>query len=484
MGEEFSKEYRYPATPRTKMYDFYVLSYVGDLVERPEEYAPRGHMITLEDDVKTAAEEARKTIVTKLAAEIEEDVFQSIASEMRHAAVTADRMEESAYVLVDPEVSNKRIYLWQALEETIERGKDGRITFTYWDKDKKENFRAMNLKLHQTFGTNVKQMRADAKWLRGIYEGIEVDEGGFNPGDYKKVRERVGAERERFVRLAEKVFGDHHVFWGDEFELRVEWDAMSYAGEPWAAIARGWLGLKAARSVRDQAVQIDHIYDLQHNNGSVFNKLAKYDMGDGYEWLAEVLDYKRDVRSYYELIRNFVTGKMLVSSDCRIIALRAMKAVTGKTEEGAAQRERKRVGIPQVKKLKDGTKEWYLGGKLHRGDDLPAVEMANGTKEWWQDGKRHREGGLPAVERADGTKEWYLNGNLHREGGLPAIEDSDGTKEWYLGGKRHNADGPAVVQLNGRLQYWFLDGQPLSKKEWEKRTGKKSKTYSERLGVR
>ena len=39
------------------MYDFYVLSYVGDLVERPEKYAPRGHMITLEDDVKTAAED-------------------------------------------------------------------------------------------------------------------------------------------------------------------------------------------------------------------------------------------------------------------------------------------------------------------------------------------------------------------------------------------------------------------------------------------
>ena len=35
---------------------------------------------------------------------------------------------------------------------------------------------------------------------------------------------------------------------------------------------------------------------------------------------------------------------------------------------------------------------------------------------------------------SNGTKRWYLNGKLHREDG-PAIEWSDGTKEWYLNGK-------------------------------------------------
>lgn len=34
----------------------------------------------------------------------------------------------------------------------------------------------------------------------------------------------------------------------------------------------------------------------------------------------------------------------------------------------------------------------------------------------------------------DGTKFWYLNGKLHRVGG-PAIEEVDGTKHWYLNGK-------------------------------------------------
>src|SRR5574343_270254 len=44
----------------------------------------------------------------------------------------------------------------------------------------------------------------------------------------------------------------------------------------------------------------------------------------------------------------------------------------------------------------------------------------------------HRIDG-PAVERSDGTKEWYVSGKLHRTDG-PAVERSDGTKEWWVNG--------------------------------------------------
>jgi hypothetical protein len=40
------------------------------------------------------------------------------------------------------------------------------------------------------------------------------------------------------------------------------------------------------------------------------------------------------------------------------------------------------------------------------------------------------------VEYEDGTKVWYLNGKLHREDG-PAVESTDGSKAWYLHGERH-----------------------------------------------
>lgn len=63
---------------------------------------------------------------------------------------------------------------------------------------------------------------------------------------------------------------------------------------------------------------------------------------------------------------------------------------------------------PECKIHSDGTKEWWLNGKLHRSDG-PALERANGTKEWLLHGKPHRTNG-PAVEFANGAKVWWLNG--------------------------------------------------------------------------
>jgi len=117
----------------------------------------------------------------------------------------------------------------------------------------------------------------------------------------------------------------------------------------------------------------------------------------------------------------------------------------------------------------DGSKHWYLNGKLYREDNR-AFELADASKHWYLNGKLHREDG-PAIECADGSKYWYLNGKRHREDG-PAFEWSDGSKSWYLNGKLHREDGPAVEYASGD-KAWYLSGQPLSKEEWEKRTGKK-----------
>jgi len=43
-----------------------------------------------------------------------------------------------------------------------------------------------------------------------------------------------------------------------------------------------------------------------------------------------------------------------------------------------------------VKVYKNGSKEWYLNGQLHR-EDGPAVEFCNGTKQWFLNDKRYTE---------------------------------------------------------------------------------------------
>ena len=54
----------------------------------------------------------------------------------------------------------------------------------------------------------------------------------------------------------------------------------------------------------------------------------------------------------------------------------------------------------------------------------------------------------------NGTKEWYLNGKLHREDG-PAIKDHYDNKYWYLNGKIHREDGPAAENKNGHKEWWI-----------------------------
>ena len=64
---------------------------------------------------------------------------------------------------------------------------------------------------------------------------------------------------------------------------------------------------------------------------------------------------------------------------------------------------------------------------------------------------------------SDGSKRWYLNGKLHCEDG-PAVEWPDGEKQWYLNGKLHREDGPAVEYPNG-TKYWYLNNEEVTWKE-------------------
>ena len=96
---------------------------------------------------------------------------------------------------------------------------------------------------------------------------------------------------------------------------------------------------------------------------------------------------------------------------------------------------------------------------------------ANGTKCWYVNGKLHREDG-PAIEYADGSKWWYVNDKLHREDG-PAIEYADGSKCWYVNGKLHREDGPAIEWADGNKR-WYVNGVELTEKQFNKRNKKTS----------
>jgi hypothetical protein len=112
---------------------------------------------------------------------------------------------------------------------------------------------------------------------------------------------------------------------------------------------------------------------------------------------------------------------------------------------------------------RDGTKEWYVFGKRHRDNGLPAIEdPEEGEYSWYSNGHLHRDGGLPAVVLNGDRSQWWVNGQLHRENDLPAIDYALGRKEWFQNGKRHRDNGlPAVIDKHRNLfmYKWYTHGK-------------------------
>jgi hypothetical protein len=128
--------------------------------------------------------------------------------------------------------------------------------------------------------------------------------------------------------------------------------------------------------------------------------------------------------------------------------------------------------IPEMIVDNDGSRQWYLNGKLHR-EEGPAVEHPNGNFEWYLQGKLHRTDG-PAVENRtldtrvisnmalrrnrQALRVWYLQGKLHRTDG-PAVEWPGGTREYFLHGQLHREDGPAIETSRSDYREWWYKGE-------------------------
>lgn len=123
----------------------------------------------------------------------------------------------------------------------------------------------------------------------------------------------------------------------------------------------------------------------------------------------------------------------------------------------------------------DGTMKWIRFARLHRSNsnDDPALITPN-RKEWWVNGKRHRDNGLPAIcewlyDSEPIRMEWFVRDKRHRDDGKHAYFVTTATEtkmEWWVDDQLHNTDGqPAVVIINPitgrtiRKEYWVLGKQ-------------------------
>lgn len=105
---------------------------------------------------------------------------------------------------------------------------------------------------------------------------------------------------------------------------RLDWESH-FGGEAWAKICDSWFELKDTTNIKNLFIVIDHVYDLQHNTGIVFNKVPEYKKSGNYKWISQVLDYKASA-DIYDLI-NFTSPQI------KKLALTAMQIKKGKSLE-------------------------------------------------------------------------------------------------------------------------------------------------------
>lgn len=290
-------------TNKYLMYDFYMLDYLNNILDMP----PAGFR-DLNPDLVDSVKDAVEKLFPHLREELLNAVFYAICAEMRNST-RGDHKQNLG---------------------TLDKGSKERQIYADW----------------------LKYMSAH----RGDYEpndleilGVDKPSSDVRPPELEKFNnkdrnlsykaanyaiKKNGATRKDFVEMATEMFDNG------------KWDS-GFGGNAWGRIGEGWALLhnsdKIAPSARQQktinldkeydpnyretpqekrdrekqrskdlstivkpmSVAIDHVYDLQHNTDTVFNKLKSYyGRKSGYSWIKKALDHKANIQNYYDLLKN------------------------------------------------------------------------------------------------------------------------------------------------------------------------------------
>jgi len=151
-----------------------------------------------------------------------------------------------------------------------------------------------------------------------------------------QAQKKVGLNDLQLAGVFEKMFSEESIW------------PSAFGGAAWAKIARAFEKLITAKSVENRVVYIDHAYDLQHNTGSVFNKLKGYYKEGNIGWLEKALDWKRDakdLREFYDKVSGSLkpvvawVAKNTKDLTMEDLATQSQHASTGDVEEPSMRAE-------------------------------------------------------------------------------------------------------------------------------------------------
>lgn len=330
------KDYKVSKSPKVLLYDFYLLSYISSLILDPgtrkdvgltgvgysgKFFGREGQ--ELDEDIQNA----QRKLLPFLGDKLSQALFIAICAELRHVL---DRTQK-----------------WSEFKHT-----------------KNKTFRNYIRNLEFMYKKELKDFQSK----RNIEKPeLQVQSQGYATSYQaaKKAIKETGGNVIDFSRMAGDAFKD------------LNW-STSYGGKKWAEIAKGYIDLRlslnnynpeapspSSESAEKLIAAIDHAFDLEHNTGTVLNKVKYFD-DKGYDWIKTALDYKRDNNMYD------IASK--ASSDMRKLGLEVLKVA------GMQEKQLKKVpaeaGIPTKKiKLAGFTSKKNEGEPIKNPSSLPVGSL-------------------------------------------------------------------------------------------------------------
>lgn len=278
-------EYSIPDDPQKLFYDFYMSTVL----------TPFKNDVRDSEIINFEIERLKKKLYTHMREEFLDIVLYACSSEIKHAT-HPNQYRHSNLSLFNYIKEQKKVSFTDEEQEV------------YWDIFPEREIAAIDI-------------HPDTKksWeMPEVYKKIYTDTAKkyqVQPEDRNDIFIFIKSKDEAYEKTAMSLFQKI-------FSLEDVWEE-DYGGEKWARIARAWPNLYNANSLSNMMVWIDHVYDLEHNTGSVFTKIPLYRDED---WLDSALEYKKVLKEPSLLL-------FRVSQSMKRLAAIVLKKSGGKSEE-------------------------------------------------------------------------------------------------------------------------------------------------------
>lgn len=296
-----SFQYTPPSDPRELMYDFYLVTFLAPYVK--DESVDVGIRYAIRDTRRVISDHLRDMLLGIL--------FDAVSGELRHLW---DYKGEETDEVIETEATLSEIQT-----AMLEHFKED-LKFYKWSETNWET---------QTSPKEAANYAQDIVW-------------SFDSQFFKNSEGSPGSIA--WVQMTGELFGIEKLW------------AIDYGGKPWQSISNAWLKLYENGDVNDPKqlnnlqVWIDHVFDLQHNTGTILNKTPLFHRGPppenrtafekGYQWIQTALDHKAQIEDPYELFR-------FASASMRKLAAAGIYDATGQTyqewKKTAGQKIRQRM---------------------------------------------------------------------------------------------------------------------------------------------